>query len=153
MEPISQFKEQRVDLWEGYFADLVITTNGFVKNNGEAVMGAGCAKEAATRFSWLPQRLGSLISLYGNHVFLLDSISDDAGETVNLWSFPVKHHWREKADIELIKRSANELKEINRNYGIALPRPGCGNGKLDWETEVKPALQGILDGRFTIIYK
>ena len=38
--------EQKIDLWEAIKdAPICITTNGTVKKNGAAVMGAGCAKE------------------------------------------------------------------------------------------------------------
>jgi len=47
-------REDKINLWE-YPADArVITTNGFVKNNGEAVMGRGCAREAARKYPRLP---------------------------------------------------------------------------------------------------
>lgn len=72
----------------------------------------------------------------------------------HLASFPVKRHWREKADLELIERSARQLVEIveNRSYAAAvLPRPGCGNGSLSWEA-VRPVLERALPGeRFTVI--
>ena len=35
---------------------------------------------------------------------------------------------------------------------VALPRPGCANGGLNWE-DVKPHLERILDDRVTIVTK
>ena len=43
-----------------------ITTNGFVKKNGEAVMGRGCAKEACERYPGLAKQLGEKIIKKGN---------------------------------------------------------------------------------------
>lgn len=137
------------DLWI-FPADLrVITTNGFVKKNGEAVMGRGCAKEAALKWPDLPLKLGYSITQSGNHVFYLIE---------ELCSFPVKHNWWEKADKELIERSARELLDFidyraafdQPFKSILLPRPGCGNGQLDWK-DVKPIIEPILDDRFYVI--
>lgn len=128
---------------------IVITTNGTVKKNGECVMGRGCAFEAKGLYPGLAADLGSAIKLSGNHVFVL-------GVTPMLMSFPVKHQWFEKADIELIQRSAKELVEVFGNRGmeaiktVVMPRPGCGNGRLSWP-EVKKILEPILDDRFHVI--
>ena len=136
------------DLW-GVNADLrVITTNGFVKKNHEAVMGRGCAREAADKYPLLPTRLGSLIRAYGNRTMLLGE-----HDGVMLCALPVKHHWREQADIELIERSVMQLAEIVQKYQYAkvvLPRPGCGNGGLDWQ-DVSPVIEPYLDRRYTVV--
>lgn len=157
--------EARGDLWE-YPADYrCITTNGYVKTNGEAVMGRGCALEAAQKWPALPEVLGEMIKAGGNHVYELGfaTAHDEVRSIRHAWnvlSFPVKHHWREKADLDLIRRSANELDafltqqmlwdDIADDFTVVLPRPGCGNGQLDWE-DVRPILNPILDDRFTVI--
>ena len=46
-----------------------------------------------------------------------------------------------KADPRIIARSLRELWQLFACCGwerVYLPRPGCGAGELDWETEVKP---------------
>ena len=128
------------DLWT-YPADWrVITTNGFVKTNGECVMGRGCAKEAKEKYPGLPLIVGSIIKHWGNVVRPI--------EIYKLFTFPVKHNWWEKADPELIKQSAEKFAEII--FGqfdeteIVMPRPGCGNGGLKWE-DVKPLLESLPD--------
>ena len=136
------------NLWE-FPADVrVITTNGFIRKDGACVMGRGCALEAKNKFPGIEHVLGAKIKAYGNHVFFL-------GE--GLYSFPVKHNWYEKADIDLIRKSAEELAmcvsdgfEDVKEPVVVLPRPGCGNGQLKWY-EVKPILEPILDDRFHII--
>lgn len=150
-------REVTGNLWM-YPADVrVITTNGTVKKNGECVMGRGCALEAKSKFEFnLADRLGDYITRNGNHVYYIGN------PRLWLYSFPVKHNWYEKADIALIGRSAEELVAIidelartsvgksKQPNTIILPRPGCGNGKLQWE-DVKQVLEPILDDRFHVI--
>jgi hypothetical protein len=146
-------KEIYGNLWEQKDIDaLCITTNGFVKNNGRAVMGRGCAKEAMIKFAPnLDLHFGQLIREFGNIPVIL--LSRDKKNGGSLVSFPVKHNWWEVADLELIKISAIALVRMATLLGwskIVIPRPGCGNGKLDWK-DVKPILEKILDDRFFII--
>jgi hypothetical protein len=96
------------NLWT-YPADVrVITTNGTVKKNGECVMGRGCALEAAKKLPGLPKVLGDLIKKNGN---VPQRLTDKSCEIHSLWSFPVKHEWHQKADLTLIKKSA-ETKSV-----------------------------------------
>ncbi len=122
------------DMWKYHNHNniIVITTNGSIKNNGECVMGKGCALEAKQRYPELPKILGSLIKSYGNHCFILPH---------RLISFPVKRNWYENASRFLIIRSLDGLKglieyimlvERNDKTKIIIPRFGCGNGKLNW---------------------
>lgn len=140
------------DLW-GYPADArCITTNGTVKRNGEAVLGRGCAAEAARRYPGLAQEIGTWLVTYGNQVM----VSEVVARTDRSWlvTFPVKHHWREKADLKLIEQSAWMLVEVaNLDKAwktIVIPRPGCGNGGLSW-ADVRSKLVHILDDRFHVI--
>ena len=146
------------NIWELYseYDAMAITTNGFVKKNGEAVMGRGVAKEAVQRFPEFPGRLGYILKIYGNIVWPFDFY----GEHI-IFSFPVKPQygpdgemgWKVKADINLIKQSAHEL--VGYADGmflkkIILPRPGCGNGGLKW-ADVKKEIEPIFDDRFTVV--
>ncbi len=143
-------KEIFGNLWELPAEAICITTNGYVKNNGAAVMGRGCALEAKQRYPRLDFHLGSLIRFQGNRVFNMGLLDADGPL---LFTFPVKHHWREKADINLIKKSANQLMtaiEILELENVLLPRPGCGNGQLNWE-EVKTVIEPLLDDRVSIV--
>ncbi len=141
-------KEITGNLWD-YVNDgcIVITTNGVVNNKGECVMGRGTAAQAKKRYPGLAIRIGNMIKKHGNHVWLFD-----VDETF-LITFPVKHRWQEPADPELISQSVDEMLETV-SYAFAvkevfMPRPGCGNGGLDWK-DVKPLLSK-LDDRFTIV--
>lgn len=136
------------DLWELSEGGVIaITTNGTVKKNGEAVMGAGCAKKCAERFPWFPGALGHWIKYSGNYVC----------PHISPWivTFPVKHEWRDKASMALIKESCLELNALMTtvydNDVVYLPKPGCGNGGLSWEKEVGPLLDNILHPRIKIV--
>lgn len=141
--------EVKGNLWD-FPADFrVITTNGAVKYNGACVMGRGCAREAKDKYHNIEFRLGNEIKRRGNHVHYLQDL---------IISFPVKHHWKQQADLKLIEQSTQELLDWVDNYQstykkplkVVLPRPGCGNGSRDWE-EVKPILEKYLDDRFYVI--
>jgi hypothetical protein len=146
--------EVRGDLWDFHKAGhwVVITVNEVRTNKGRAVMGRGVALQAAQRWPELPVLLGNTIAQNGNHVA--------HANTYRLIFFPVKHDWRELADLELIKRSAEELVRLADNFPvtfdggirICLPRPGCANGGRTWE-EVGPILENVLHGdeRFMIV--
>lgn len=127
------------DMFEDYLDPgiwYVITTNGYVKNNGEAVMGAGTAKYARGLHPDLSHILGDFILSHGNVPFILP---------YGFVSLPVKHHWKEKADIDLIDRSLRTMRILWDTYKdkrrqIYLPRPGCGNGGLSWY-HVRPLVE------------
>jgi hypothetical protein len=152
---------------------ICITTNGYVKTNGNAVMGKGCALEASKLLPTLPQLLGASLRKHGNHVSHLITANDTA-----LLSFPVKpesvifnghnvvKHMAHKykidhkvygcfavADIHLIEQSAKELVQLTDLNGwtnVILPRPGCGHGELQW-ADVEQILDNLLDDRFTCL--
>lgn len=143
--------EELGNLWNYHPKDwIVITTNGTIKKNGSAVMGRGCAREAAIKYPNFPTELGRALSLEGNHVMVWPQY--------HIITFPVKHNWFEFANTELIRRSASEL---NRTVGLLVakaggplrvycPRFGAGNGKLDWEV-VKRVVAPILSNNNFII--
>lgn len=136
-----------IDLFS--FPVICITTNGFVKNNGECVMGRGCAKTARDMYPGIAKALGRTIQKYGNRCFVMMQ------EPKVIITYVVKHNWMEDADTELIIKSAHEVVAIANKYGykeIHIPRPGCGNGKLKWK-DVKPLIENILDDRFVIVHK
>lgn len=141
-------KEIQKNLWDVECDLRVLTTNGIVRRDGACVMGRGCALEAKDRFPGIEFRLGELIRKYGNRVMRLGRY-----EGVVIASFPVKHNWKEPADPELIRRSAEQLVALADKFGytdVAIPRPGCGNGKLRW-SDVRKVLDDVLDDRFTVV--
>ena len=136
------------------FADAIcVTTNGVVKKNGSAVMGAGNALQARKIFKGLDLDLGRLIKKNGNIVQII-RFEMIHGKKIPIVSFPVKHNWWEKADLELIRKSLDQLSaeiKFNQWKKVILPRPGCMNGKLSWLTEVKPLLELFMDDQIYVI--
>lgn len=141
------------NLWD-YKADAYcVTTNGSVKKNGEAVLGRGCAREWKERYPLAPKLLGLILQQKGNHVFCMS-------RAPRIFTFPVKHQWFEPADPILIVQSAHELleseQEVSGKEGqtqiIVLPRPGCGNGQLNWK-DVKPLISFLPDNFHVITWQ
>jgi hypothetical protein len=140
------------DIWEKHKQGkyIIIPTNGDWNRFGEAVMGRGLALQAKTNFPLLPKMLGNLLKKHGNIGFEFPMW--------NLFTFPVKIHWSEQANLELIEQSTKDLEEfelcikskINFPLPIYLPKVGCGNGKLDW-ADVKPILEKYLNPEKFII--
>ena len=150
-------KEVTGDLWEiavTALADaVVITTNGSVKNDGTAVMGRGVAYEAKIRWPSLPGILGARIKGVGNQLHHLGFVALPP-INIRLLAFPVKRWFWEKADPVLITQSLRELVALADDLclgRVVLPRPGCGNGKLRWEEDVRPLLESTLDDRFVVV--
>lgn len=60
--------------------------------------------------------------------------------------FPTKYHWKNPSRIEWIESGLRDLlrmaQELNLDT-LSLPPPGCGNGGLDWATDVKPLVDKV----------
>lgn len=143
------------DLFEkpGYNDGICVTTNGVIKNNGKAVMGAGIALEFDKRFD-LAGILGKKIFENGNHAYFLKQALSNTG-LYKIFSFPTKEHWKNDADIDLIKRSCHELIELCYKYDVYkcyFPAPGCGCGNLDLKHVIEE-ISTILDDRFILVLK
>lgn len=126
---------------------ICITTNGSLNKQRKAVMGRGVARQAKDRFSDLPKDLAAHIMLNRNTVGWFPAYS--------IISFPVKHKWWEEASIDLIKKSAQQLRFLASQFHVDrklyMVRPGCGNGGLKWE-DVRLVLGAILiESRYIIV--
>jgi len=130
------------NLWT-YPADWrIVTTNGIVKKNGEAVMGAGIAKQAALRFPRLPTMLGDYLKKRGNHVGIF--------EEFKIITFPTKNHWKDASSLRLIDQSCIEIASTPMGVKFVMPKPGCGLGGLQWE-DVRKVCEKRLDDRFIVL--
>lgn len=107
-------------------------------------MGAGIAKQALDKHPGIDKRLGDLVKMFGNIAFYLQDIG--------IISMPTKNHWRNGSDLDFIVKSATRIAWLateNDLKIIAMPKPGCGLGRLSWP-KVEDALKNILDDRFII---
>ena len=70
-------------------------------------------------------------------------------KTPHKWvlNFPTKEHWRNPSRPEYIEKGLQKFVEIHDVLGItsiAFPALGCGNGELDYETQVQPLMESQL---------
>jgi len=148
----------------GKVSAICITTNGFVKSNGECVMGAGIAKTFSDLYPEIPKRLGYYIKRYTSCTQVLTTI-----DGTDIIAFPTKpvnltitdinqvvSHKRKQfkigdvipgfwsmSDTNLISKSCDELKsliEVKEYKYVILPIPGCSNGGLNFKNDVEPIL-------------
>jgi len=129
---------------------ICFTSNGIIKKDGSLVMGAGVAKAFRNTFVNIDSVAGELVEKNGNICQIVYRLAN-----LSIVAFPTKHHWRNPSDIELIKKSADELITLaNKNNWkqIYLPAPGVNNGGLSWDNDVKPLLIKKLDDRFIITF-
>ena len=141
-------KEIKSNIWHFHSegAYIIIPTNGFIKKNGECVMGRGLALQTKNKFPTFAKELGTMIhSCEGQFVFLF--------KKEGIFTFPAKYNWWEKADLELIEKSCKELVQLAKinkiKAPIYLPRVGCGNGMLNWK-DVKFILKKYLNDKFVV---
>jgi O-acetyl-ADP-ribose deacetylase (regulator of RNase III) len=71
-------------------------------------------------------------------------------KTMHKWilNFPTKRHWRQPSRVEYVEAG---LRTFHRSYAeagihsIAFPPLGCGNGQLDFPTQVRPLMSKYLE--------
>lgn len=141
-------REQRGSIWtylEEEGTAICVTTNGCVTRAGEAVMGAGVAKQAKENFPEIPERLGLFLTMnaerFGKDHEELWNIPYLVWHEPMIFSFPTKpakvrstpdnDHvleryrdvipdawipgWKALSNIDIIKRSAERLAHIVRS--------------------------------------
>ena len=137
------------DLWDFYDQGfyVVVPTNLTTQRTGEAVMGRGVAQQAAQRFPKLASWYGAKLRARTSFVIFHEQ---------RLVMFPVKGHWRDRADENLIRDSCIALRvEAARlqsdGFRAALPLVGFGFGDL-LEELVLPLLHAHLSAPyFTLV--
>lgn len=134
----------------------IVTTNGMVKKDGRAVMGAGIAKYCRDHFG-VDRMLGQCLQKGGNHVYSLGLHSTPewpGGKArFRIFSFPTKDDWRDDAKTDLIRQSCREMMDHADELdleNIYMPCPGCSNGRLDYWKDVRSILEQELDDRFIV---
>lgn len=135
--------ELKADLFSIKADIYCVTTNGEIRSDGKAVMGAGVAKYVRDKFEGIDTILAHQLRNNGN-------IVNTIWGNPHIVSFPTKNKWRDKSCLVLIEDSLKSLSLLDGV--IVIPRPGCSNGGLDWETCVKPLCEKYLvDDRFIIV--
>lgn len=144
----------RGNIWEANNSHICITTNNVVNSVGSAVWGKGIAKQAKDRWPNLPRKHAVFLKNYG-HIFGRLFDEQFKNHKVSIYTFPTKYHWKDPSDIDLICRSARQMREFTKTSDtpipIALPAPGCGNGGLDFDI-VMEKLEPILIEDYFHIY-
>lgn len=145
---------EKGDMWSvfGKTDWFLITTNPIVRKDGAAVMGAGIAKEAASRYPGLAFDFGTRLKGWGGYWYehQVATIGVYGGQRIGC--FMVKDHWQNPACPVIIMDSVDTLKDILRSLneiGIGYQRidlnfPGIGNGKLKRE-DVLPIIEQLPD--------
>lgn len=134
----------------------IITTNGVLRRDGKAVMGAGIAKYCRDTFPGIDITLGEYIREEGNHSHSLGWYpvpGCDYECEFRLFSFPTKDDWRENSKPALIRQSCREMMQHADSHVLHhayMPCPGCSNGGLDYWKDVRPILLEELDDRFVV---
>lgn len=133
---------------------VCITTNGIVKRDGLAVMGAGIAKQAVNQYGInVAKTLGHKLDLAGNHAYHLGCQFSKNDIEFDMFSFPTKNHWKDDSSLELIAQSAREMvvfaNSLHLNE-IYLPTVGCGCGNLNIK-HVLEVCSDLLDDRFIMV--
>lgn len=147
-------REEIGDIWElAKGRGMCVTTNPIINAKSECVMGRGIALQTKTLFPVLPIALAARIRAEGNVPFDLGLWVHDTS-VYRIFSLPTKYDWREKSDPSLIRRSLMKLSTIVEDSGLTvpvyLPRPGCGNGKLNWR-DIKPFCAELLSDQFVVV--
>ena len=141
--------EKSVSVWHTDADVICIPTSDFFKN-GELEMKKGLALEAKQTDDKIPYHFAKHISNHGNTpcMFMRDAHP-------HICSLPVKFYLDDKPSLGLIVQSVKLMLVLVNWRGltaskIALPRPGCDYGEFDWESEVKPLIEPLLDDRFVV---
>ena len=132
----------------------LFTGNSVIKNNGAIVMGRGAALQVRDTFLGIDKIFGKLLTQTRiDEIYDPSILFHEIKPKQFIGWFKVKHHWADKADINLIEMSIRSLYA----YAQDLPKitfhmnyPGIGNGRLA-ENDVKALIVALPNN--VIIYK
>lgn len=128
----------RGDLFESP-AQVLVNTVSTV-----GVMGKGIAKRFKAIYPGMFREYQDLcergvLKVGGLHLF----------KTSHKWilNFPTKRHWRGASQVEFVEAGLKTFVDMYSQaaiHSIAFPALGCGNGQLDYRTQVEPLMQHYL---------
>ena len=107
--------------------------------NCVGVMGKGIALVAKQRYMNENQ-----FNMYRMNCFNKRLIPGGIMVTGQFVLMATKDHWRNPSELEWVRNILQGLIEFSfgmYNQTLLLPKLGCGNGGLDWETQVKPLVE------------
>ena len=112
--------------------------------NTVGVMGKGIAKDFKTIY---PEMFARYQELCEKGQFNIGQLW--LYRTPHKWvlNFPTKQHWRSPSRPEYIEAGLQKFAATYHVYGItdvSFPMLGCGNGELDWESQVRPLMEHYL---------
>ena len=120
--------------------------------NTAGVMGKGIAKDFKTIYP----------EMFQEYQRLCEQKQFDVGQlwlykTEHKWilNFPTKKHWSQPSRPEYIEAGLRKFADtyhVYRIISISFPMLGCGNGELDWETQVRPLMEQYLEQLPVTVY-
>jgi len=131
--------EKACNLWLEPAEYRCILTSGAIVG-GVAVLDSKIGIEAKQRYNDLDADLARLLTSRGNHVHVLRP---------GVLSFPIKQYEWSGPNLDIIRRSANELMAAVGDAKTLLPRPVGPADTLPWE-EVQPVLSTLPDNVIVI---
>lgn len=120
--------------------------------NTVGVMGKGIAREFKQRYPAMYERYRDLCD-----AGLLDVGKLWIWRTPDRWvlNFPTKKHWRNPSRPEYVELGLAKFAATYREQGIdsiSFPLLGCGNGGLDFDSQVRPIMERYLQPLSIAVY-
>ena len=112
--------------------------------NTVGVMGKGVAKDFKAIY---PEMFSRYQELCERGEFNIGQLWPYRTSNKLILNFPTKKHWRNPSRPEYIEAGLKSFAEKYHLYGvtsISFPLLGCGNGELDWESQVRPLMERYL---------
>ena len=112
--------------------------------NTVGVMGKGIAKDFKSIY---PEMFTRYQELCERGQFNIGQLWPYRTPNKLILNFPTKKHWRSPSRPEYIEAGLRNFAAKYHVYGvtsISFPLLGCGNGELDWESQVQPLMEQFL---------
>ena len=147
MSKIDIYKE---DIWDAKPIDgfIVVPTNIGWKKNGENIMGAGLAKEAAERYFELPKLYGKWCKEHSRNIYVNDKLRVICAPTKALNEEEPWLSWKNKSEPRLVLLSYMKILRLALGWldgseikSIKCPILGSGKGGITKNDAVECAEQ------------